>query len=53
MLAYKLEEGGQFVKIYWYDPSVGTPIGTIASYGLTFNEAAIDELKNANYMKLG
>lgn len=37
MLAYKLEEGGQSVKISWYNPSVGTPIGTVASYGLTFN----------------
>lgn len=41
------------MEISWYDPSVGTPIVTVATYGLTFNEGAINELKNPNYVRLG
>lgn len=41
------------MEISWYDPSVGTPIVTVASYGLTFNEGAINELKNPKYVRLG
>lgn len=41
------------MQISWYDPSVGTPTVTVASYGLTFNEAATNELRNAPYVRLG
>lgn len=41
------------MKIDWYSPSVGTPIVTIASYGLTFNKAAINELGDTPFIRLG
>ncbi|MDQ0191262.1 hypothetical protein JI721_12110 [Alicyclobacillus cycloheptanicus] len=41
------------MNIDWYNPSVGTPIVTIASYGLTFNKAAISELKDPPYIRVG
>lgn len=41
------------MKIDWYTPSLGTPIVTIASYGITFNRSAIKELQEAPYVRFG
>lgn len=41
------------MKIDWYKPSLGTPIVTIASYGITFNKSAIYELQEAPYIRFG
>ncbi len=40
-------------KIEWYSPSLGTPIVSLAEYGITFNKAAIAALNNASYIRIG
>lgn len=41
------------LEISWYNPNVGTPIVTVAVYGLTFNEAAINEINNPPFVRIG
>ncbi|MEW6573751.1 MAG: hypothetical protein AB1374_08985 [Bacillota bacterium] len=40
-------------EIEWYNPEVGTPIVSLAEYGLVFNKAASELLGNPNKIKLG
>lgn len=41
------------MDIKWYQPSLGVPTVTIASYGISFNKAAIAELNDSPYIRLG
>lgn len=37
----------------WYKPSVGTPIVSVADYGITFNKAAAEEMGNPERIQIG
>lgn len=37
----------------WYKPSIGTPIVSIAEYGITFNRAAAEEMGNPLRIQIG
>jgi hypothetical protein len=37
----------------WYKPSVGTPIVSVADYGITFNRAAAEEMGNPERIQIG
>lgn len=37
----------------WYNPSTGSPIVSLAKYGLTFSAGAIELLGEAEYIMLG
>ncbi|MCI1859852.1 MAG: hypothetical protein LKI80_17165 [Sporolactobacillus sp.] len=41
------------IKVEWYSPNVGTPIVTLAEYGIVFNKAAIISLNSPYAIKLG
>lgn len=40
-------------EIEWYNPELGTPIVSVAEYGLVFNKAASEALKNPTKIRLG
>lgn len=37
----------------WYKPGIGTPIVSIADYGITFNKAATEEMGNPQRIQIG
>jgi hypothetical protein len=37
----------------WFNPKVGTPIVSVADYGITFNKAASEEMRNPKRIQLG
>lgn len=39
--------------VEWFSPSLGTPIVSLAEYGITFNRAAITALNNAYAVRIG
>lgn len=41
------------INFKWYKPSVGTPIVSVAEYGITFNRAAAEELGNPERIQIG
>lgn len=41
------------INFKWYKPSIGTPIISIAEYGITFNKAAAEEMNNPPRIQLG
>ncbi len=41
------------IKFEWYNPELGPPIVSIAEYGLTFNNAAINKMENPEAIKIG
>lgn len=40
-------------SILWYNPDVGTPMISMAEYGLTFNRAAVEALGRPRKVRLG
>lgn len=41
------------MDIKWYVPSIGTPMVTLARYGITLNKAAAEEMQNPAYIRFG
>ena len=37
----------------WYNPTIGSPFVSIATYGITFSSGAIEEMGSPQYVKLG
>lgn len=37
----------------WFSPKLGTPIVSVAEYGITFNKAAAEEMGNPERIQLG
>lgn len=40
-------------EIEWYNPKLGTPTVSLAEYGLVFNKAATEALRNPGKIRLG
>ncbi|MGG0939853.1 hypothetical protein ABHN11_28000 [Brevibacillus centrosporus] len=40
-------------NVEWFSPSIGTPIISLAEYGIVFNKAAITVLNNAHSIRIG
>ncbi len=37
----------------WYNPSIGTPMISLAGYGITFSRSAVNTMRTPAYVKLG
>ncbi|WP_419954758.1 hypothetical protein ACN6MT_03085 [Neobacillus niacini] len=40
-------------NVEWYQPTLGTPIVSLAEYGVVFNKAAIYALNNSHSIRIG
>lgn len=41
------------MEIIWFDPNIGTPIVSVANYGITFSKSAVLTMGRPKYVKLG